>query len=222
METLGGFPNLPAMVRGRQAGQLARITLGEARRTVLAERSPEGRALAAPNDLIVRADGNIYFSDSTWGARSGKDVTTAVYRVSPSGQLSVAFSVNMPNGIVLSPDGNTLYVGSDAQNRLWQLALAPDGTPSPAQPFGNSGDPRTRLQVPDGLCVDDRGRVYVTNNSEDVRAIIVLERDGSFVGRIPFPVPPSNCSFGAADRRTLFVTTGRALYQVRMETPGLP
>jgi gluconolactonase len=206
----------------RWNGALARISLSEARRTVLAERSPEGRALDAPNDLTMRADGNIYFSDSNWGARPGKDAPTAVYRLSPNGQLSVAFSVSMPNGVVLSPDGNTLYVGSDAQNRLWQLPLAPDGTAGPAQPFGNSSDPRTRLHVPDGLCVDDRGRVYVTNNSEDVRAIIVLDRDGSFVGRIPFPVPPSNCSFGAADRRTLFVTTGRALYQVRMDTPGLP
>jgi gluconolactonase len=206
----------------RWNGALARISLGQERRAVLAERSPQGRALNAPNDLALRADGNIYFSDSNWGARPGKDAPTAVYRLSPAGQLSVALSVSMPNGIALAPDAGTLYVGSDTQDRLWRLALAADGTPGPAQPFGDSGDPRARLHVPDGLCVDDRGRVYVTNNSDDVRAIIVLDRDGSFVGRIPFPVPPSNCSFGAADRRTIFVTTGRALYQVRVDTPGLP
>jgi len=206
----------------RWNGALTRITSGEGRRAVLAERSPDGRALNAPNDLVLRADGNIYFSDSTWGARPGQHAPTAVYRISPTGQLSVAFQVNMPNGIVLSPDGKTLYVGSDVQDRLWRLPLAPDGTPGPAQPFGQSGDPQARLHVPDGLCVDDRGRIYVSNNSEDVRAIIVFDRDGNFAGRVPFPVPPSNCSFGATDRRTLFVTTGHTLFQVRMDTPGLP
>ena len=70
--------------------------------------------------------------------------------------------------------------------------------------------------------MDDAGRLYVTNNSEDVRAIVVFDREGNFVGRIPFPVPPSNCTFGGSDRRTLFVTTNHAIYQVRVDTPGLP
>ncbi len=210
------------LVCERWNGALVRTTAGEAKRTVLADRSPDGRPLNAPNDLTLRADGNIYFSDSRWGARPEKDAPTAVYRLSPSGQLSVAFAVNMPNGVVLSPDGNTLYVGSDAQDRLWRLPLAPDGTPGPAQPFANGNDPQARLHVPDGLCVDDRGRLYVTNNSDDVRAIIVFDREGNFAGRIPFPVRPSNCTFGGPDRQTLFVTTEHAIFQVRVDTPGLP
>jgi gluconolactonase len=206
----------------RWNGDLARLTPGESKRTVLADRSPEGATFNAPNDLAVRADGNIYFSDSHWGARPGKASPTAVYRLSPAGRISVAFAVNMPNGVVLSPDGDTLYVGSDTQDVLWQLPLDSDGTPGVAQPFGNLGDPRARLHVPDGLCIDDRGRLYVTNNSDDVRAIIVFERDGSYAGRIPFPVPPSNCTFGGNDRQTMFVTTSHAVYQVRVDTPGLP
>jgi gluconolactonase len=206
----------------RWNGLLARVRLGDGQRAVLAERSPEGNALDAPNDLTLRADGNIYFSDSHWGARPGKEAATAVYRLSPAGQVSVAFAVNMPNGVVLSPDGKTLYVGSDAQDRLWRLPVAPDGTVGPAQPFAASHDPQARLNVPDGLCVDERGRLYVTNNSEDVRAIIVFDSDGRFAGRIPFPVPPSNCTFGGRDGRLLFVTTAHALYQVRVDTPGLP
>jgi gluconolactonase len=76
--------------------------------------------------------------------------------------------------------------------------------------------------VPDGLCVDDRGRVYVTNNSAEASAIVVLDSVSRFVERIPFPVPPSNCTFGGADRRTLYVTTLHAIYEVPMTTPGLP
>jgi gluconolactonase len=203
----------------RWNGVLARVSRGE--RHVLAERSPDGQPLNAPNDLTIRRDGNIYFSDTTWGARPGVHAPTAVYRVAPDGALSVAFRVDMPNGVVLSPDGNTLYVGSDARDRLWRLTVATDGSVGSPQPFGD-GDERGRLHVPDGLCVDDRGRVYVANNSTEVSAIVVFDGTGRFVERIPFPSPPSNCTFGGSDRRTLYVTTLHALYEVAMGIPGLP
>ncbi len=207
----------------RWNGALVRVALsGTPERTVLADRSPEGKSLNAPNDLTLRADGNIYFSDTTWGARPGKHAPTAVYRVSPAGQLSVAVQVDMPNGVLLSPDGNTLYVGSDAQDRLWRMPVARDGTVGPAEPFGDDRNPQAKLRIPDGLCADDRGRIYVSNNNEEVRAIVVLDADGHFAGRIPFPVAPSNCTFGGPDRRTLYVTTLHAIYEVRGDTPGLP
>ena len=207
----------------RWNGALARID--GAQRSVVADRVPEGHppSLNAPNDLTLRADGNIYFSDTKWGARPGDHAPTAVYRVAPDGAISVAFQVDMPNGVLLSPDGATLYVGSDAQDRLWKLPIAPDGSVGEAAPFVDAHSvPGGKLHVPDGLCTDDRGRIYVTNNSDDVRAIQVFESDGRFAGRIPIPAPPSNCSFGGADRRTLFVTTLHAVYEVSVDTPGLP
>ena len=205
----------------RWNGALVRVSGTD--RHPLAERTPDGQPLNAPNDLTVRRDGNIYFSDTTWGMRPGAHAPSAVYRVAPDGALSVAFQVNMPNGVVLSPDGNTLYVGSDAQDRLWRLPVAHDGTVGSPAPFGNgTEDPQGRIHVPDGLCVDDRGRVYVANNSAEVSAIVVFDSTGRFVGRISFPTPPSNCTFGGADRRTLYVTTLHAIYEVPMATPGLP
>ena len=78
------------------------------------------------------------------------------------------------------------------------------------------------MHVPDGLCTDDRGRIYVANNSDDVSAIEVFDSDGRYAGKIAIPAPPSNCTFGGADRRTLYVTTLHAVYEVRVETPGLP
>ena len=62
----------------------------------------------------------------------------------------------------------------------------------------------------------------MANNSSEVSAIVVFDDAGRFAGRIVFPAPPSNCTFGGADRRTLYVTTLHALYQVPMRTPGLP
>jgi gluconolactonase len=234
------YPSVPTSTNGlavdsqghlvaceRWNGALVRITGGQ--RSVIADRGPAsvgsapGAPLNAPNDLTLRADGNIYFTDTKWGARPGAHAPMAVYRVAADGALSVAFRVDMPNGVVLSPDGGTLYVGSDAQDRVWRLPVAADGTVGAPAPFVDPQHvPDKKLHVPDGLCVDDRGRVYVTNNSAEVSAIEIFESDGRFAGRIPFPAPPSNCTFGGADRRTLYVTTLHALYEVRMETPGLP
>jgi len=205
----------------RWNGVLARVI--DSQRSVVADHGAAGLTLNAPNDLALRADGNIYFTDTTWGAQPGAHAPTAVYRVGPNGAQSVAFQVNMPNGIALSPDGNVLYVGSDAQDRLWRLPVAADGKVGTAEPFGNlDPTPLSKLHVPDGLCVDDRGRVYVSNNSADVSAIIIFDEDGHYFGRIPLPAPPSNCTFGGADRRTLYVTTPHALYEVQVDTPGLP
>ncbi len=211
----------------RWNGALARVAGGE--RTVVADRGPAGgpaggpASLNAPNDLTLRADGNVYFTDTKWGAKPGEHAPTAVYRVAPDGALTVAFRVDMPNGVLLSPDGNTLYVGSDAQDKLWRLPVAGDGSVGAAAPFVDSGNvPGGKLHVPDGLCIDDRARVYVTNNSDEVSAILVFDSDGRFAGKIPIPHPPSNCTFGGPDRRTLYVTTLHAIYEVPVETPGLP
>jgi len=205
----------------RWNGSLVRVAGGS--RTVLADHSPAGATLNAPNDLVLRGDGNIYFTDTTWGARPGVHAETAVYRISPSGALSVAFAADMPNGVALAPDGRTLYVGSDAHDRLWRLPVADDGSVGEARPFAaDHAVPGSRLHVPDGLCVDDRGRLYVANNSREVSALLVFEPDGRFAGRIPVPLPPSNCTFGGADRRTLYITTLHAIYEARTDTPGLP
>jgi len=207
------------LVCERWNGTLVRVSGGV--RRVLAGRSPAGATLNAPNDLVLRQDGNIYFTDSTWGAQPGEHARPAVYRVSPEGELRLAFATAMPNGIALAPDERTLYVGSDAEHRLWRLPLAEDGAVGSPEPFADTRR-QGKLHVPDGICVDDRGRVYVADNSTEISAIVVFDRDGRYAGRIPLPVPPSNCTFGGTDRRTLYITTLHAIYEARTETPGLP
>ncbi|HEY7371000.1 MAG TPA: SMP-30/gluconolactonase/LRE family protein [Polyangia bacterium] len=207
----------------RWNGVVARVAAGV--RTVLADHYPaqNGASLNAPNDIVTRADGNIYFTDTKWGARPGPHAPHAVYRIAPGGALSVAFAVSMPNGVALSPDGATLYVGSDDQNVVWRLPLDGAGAAGAATVIVDAARvPGGLFHVPDGICVDDSGAFYVPNNSDAVKAIQVFAPDGRYLGGIPIPDRPSNCSFGGADRRTLFVTTLHAIYAVDAATPGLP
>jgi gluconolactonase len=185
--------------------------------------SPGGLPLNAPNDLAVRRDGNVYFTDSDWGARPGSArARMAVYRVSPRGDLDRAIELEKPNGIALSPDQSTLYVGSDVQAKVWRLPLDAAGVPGAPSLLIDGARVPGGFKVPDGICVDDAGNLYVTNNADDVKAIVVFDPAGRSLGRIPFPQRPSNCTFGGEDRRTMYVTTLHAVYKVRMPTPGLP
>jgi gluconolactonase len=182
--------------------------------------------LNAPNDLVLRGDGNIYFTDTDWGARPGTPhAPMAVYRVSPPGALSLVLAMEKPNGIALSPDGGTLYIGSDVQAKVWKLPLDASGAgaagAAPSVLIDGARVPGG-FKVPDGICVDDHGNLYVANNSDEIKAIEVFDSAGELLGRIPFPAAPSNCTFGGADRRTLYVTTLHAVYEVRVPVPGLP
>jgi len=212
----------------RYNGRLVRVT-PEGKRTVLAESWPPstaghlGAPLNAPNDVVLRGDGNMYFTDTDWGAREGTPhAPTAVYRVSPAGGLSLVLQMQKPNGIALSPDGGTLYIGSDAQAKVWQLPV--DASGAVGAPTLLIDGPRVPggFKVPDGICIDDSGNLYVANNSDEIKAIEVFDAAGQLLGRIPFPVAPSNFTFGGGDRRTLYVTTLHAVYEVRVPVPGLP
>jgi len=183
----------------------------------------DGRSLNAPNDLAIRNDGNIYFTDSDWGTR--KDIAHApmgVYRIDPSGKLSRIFELAKPNGIALSPDGAVLYVGSDTQAKVWRLPLDAAGQPGTPAVFIEAAAVPGGFRVPDGICIDDAGDLYVTNNDDGLSSIVVFDATGHAKARIRFPARPSNCTFGGADRRTMYVTTLHAIYQLRMPVAGLP
>jgi gluconolactonase len=212
----------------RYNARLVRIS-PEGERQVLADAWPPstpgrpGTPLNAPNDVAVRADGNIYFTDTDWGARpGGAHAPMAVYRVPPSGPLDRVLQIEKPNGVALSPDGWTLYIGSDVQGKIWKLPLDAAGAAGAPVLLIDGARVAGGFKVPDGICVDDSGNLYVANNSDEIRAIEVFDAAGRLLGRIPFPVAPSNCTFGGADRRTLYVTTLHAVYEVRVSTPGLP
>lgn len=222
---LGLDPSGALLACERYNGRLVKIGAG-GQRIILADRWPPGEGgapLNAPNDLVVRGDGNVYFTDTDWGAREGvAHAPTAVYRVPPNGPVQRVLAMTKPNGIALSPDGTALYVGSDAQAKLWKLPVDASGAAGAPALFVDGAAVAGGFKVPDGICVDDAGNLYVANNADDVKAIVVFDPAGRQLGRIPFPVAPSNCTFGGGDRKTMYVTTLHAVYQVAMPTAGLP
>jgi gluconolactonase len=188
-----------------------------------------GQRFISPNDLVLRNDGNLYFTDPRFRApaQPSQGNVTRVYRVSPEGTVSVVESaLTNPNGITLSPDGSTLYVSASSGTGLRSYALDASGAPS----SGADVPLKPPLEAPDGMAVDCAGNIYVTEH--EARRITVLtgqaELIGSFGGRQVFDGDVNNLAFGGADGRTLFITTaieGSAhggLYAVQLSVPGLP
>ena len=171
----------------------------------------QGKHFNSPNDLVVRADGNVYFTDPDFqlGPRMSETNMRGVYRVSPSGAVSlVDGTLNQPNGITLSPDENTLYVGSAGRD-VFSYSLAADGgIAGMRKVFASPG-------ASDGLGIDCAGNVYVTSTT-----VQVFDVAGSKLGEIAVAEPPSNVAFGGPNRTTLFITAQGGLYSIELRVPG--
>lgn len=184
----------------------------------------DGGRFNSPNDVAVAADGTIYFSDPPYGlaGRPAELPFTGVYRRRPDGTLQVLITdMTRANGVVLSPDESTFYVADSEADFFRIYRFLSDGglsTPTqvPTTQQGGGGG--------DGLGMDDDGNLYVTTGGAPGGggAVKIYRPDGGYLGRIPVPQNTTNVSFGGADRRTLFITAGSALYQVRLQVPGKP
>lgn len=188
-----------------------------------------GQRFIAPNDLVIRSDGNLYFTDPRFlgsSSSAAQGSVTRVYRITPESEvLVVDDTLTNPNGITLSPDGSTLYVSSSSGTGLRSYALDASGAPA----AGVDVPLKPPLENPDGMAIDCAGNVYATEHN--ARRITVLtaqgELIGSFGGSAVFDSNITNLAFGGADGRTLFVTTviqgtHGGLYAVQLNTPGLP
>jgi gluconolactonase len=168
--------------------------------------TPISTGSAKPNDVIVRSDGNIYFTDPDSG----------FYRVSPAGAIGQPMKLSQstrPNGVVLSLDENTLYVGDVGGKTIAKYALGADGAVMAGAPFVS----QTKNDTVDGMCVDCAGNVYAGT----ANGVEVYSPAGAYLGTVPTG-ESSNCTFGGADRKTLYVTSRSVLKYVALAVPGLP
>jgi gluconolactonase len=180
---------------------------------VLAERW-QSKRLNAPNDLAVRKEGDVYFTDPAFGNQQDKRELDffGVYHISRKGELEViAKPKGRPNGIALAPDGRTLYVSnSDERNvRAYDLDKSGAGSNERTLISGIQG-------VPDGICVDEKGDLYVAANQ-----ILVYSPEGKALGMIPTEETPSNCAFGDPDLASLYITARTSVYRVRLDVKGI-
>src|SRR5438067_3502506 len=168
----------------------------------LAERW-EGKRFNSPNDLAIKSDGSIYFTDPDYGTpkdqRRELDFC-GVYRIAPDGKLSLLVKDFVkPNGIAFSPDEKRLYINdSDVSQRIMRVFdVQPDGTLANSRVFAEVKSPRGG--VPDGMKVDPHGNVYTSGGV----GVWVFGPDGHRVGIIEVPQVPANLCFGGADKKTL-------------------
>ncbi|MCA9693537.1 MAG: SMP-30/gluconolactonase/LRE family protein [Nannocystaceae bacterium] len=190
--------------------QVTRIVGGD-QTEVLADNF-EGGTFNSPNDLISHPNGIIYFTDPTYGGM-GSLGFQGVFARAPDGVVTlVAGDMTAPNGVILSPALDTLYVSDSMLGLVSAFPVDPDGVTGPGQLFVETGGGG------DGLTVDANGNLYVATGA----GVLVLRPDGTSWGTIAFPQEPSNCTFGDDDLRTLYVTARTGFYSVRLAVPGLP
>jgi len=179
--------------------------------TVLVD-SHAGGKLNSPNDVVVQVDGTLWFTDPPYGLkkRPKEQPFNAVYRLDPGATEPVAVVTNLsyPNGLAFSPDGKFLYVAESdwriKPNFVMRYVVNADKTPSGGVRFAE-----VERGAADGLRVDGQGRLFCTSGL----GVEVFDPDGERVEAIRTPKPASNCCFGGAEGKTLFITARDVLYR---------
>ncbi|MCW8848979.1 MAG: SMP-30/gluconolactonase/LRE family protein [Melioribacteraceae bacterium] len=179
----------------------------------------EGKKLNSPNDLIVKSDGSIFFTDPDFNIPQGQKKEldfNGIYRISPSGNLQLLDKLALPNGICFSPDESKLYVNDSQAHKIYVWDVVDDSTITNKKLF---------FTVPiifgyaDGMKIDSAGNIYCTCSS----SVWVISPSGDQLGKIDLPanVSASNCTWGDTDRKTLFITAGKSVYKIRPLITGI-
>ncbi len=175
----------------------------------------EGKLLNGPNDLWIRPDGGIYFTDPFykrpyWKRGPIEQDVQGVYYLSPDRKTvkRVAADLKQPNGIIGTPDGQTLYVADIRAKKTYAYAIQPDGGLADKRLFCELGS--------DGMTIDTAGNVYLTG-----KGVTVFDKTGKQIEHIAVPERwTANVCFGGKDMRTLFITACKGLYSLNMRVAG--
>jgi len=187
----------------------------------------QGKRLNSPNDVVVRSDGTVYFTDPTYGRMPVFGVERAqelefqgLYRIARGRALYCeANDFSQPNGLCLSPDEKILYVNDTTRAHIRAFDVAPDGSLRDGGVFAQrigSGD--YDEGVVDGMKCDEHGNVYVTGP----RGIWVFDARGAHLGVIRMPEIAGNLNWGGPDWRDLYCCCSTSIYRVRMKVRGSP
>ena len=182
--------------------------------------SYQGHRLNSPNDVVVRSDGSIYFTDPPYGLKDGKIWKelpfNGVYRITCRGEVELLVDdFDRPNGLAFSPDERILYVDDTVRKHIRTFDVSPDGVLSNGRLFAElkAEEPG----APDGMKVDCHGNVYCTGPG----GIWIIDPTKNCLGRILTPEIPANVAWGDADWKTLYITARKSIYKIRLNIPGI-
>jgi len=176
----------------------------------------QGKLLNGPNDVWIRPDGGLYFTDpyykrDYWKRGPEEQDCHGVYYLAPDHKrlIRVVHDLQQPNGIIGTPDGKTLYVADIDGNKTYSYTIQKDGTLTNKQLFCELGS--------DGMTLDNEGNVYLTG-----KGVSIFDKTGKMIDHIEIPEAwTGNICFGGADMHTLFITASKSLYSVKMRVKGV-
>lgn len=173
----------------------------------------EGKRLNSPNDLVVKSDGTVWFTDPPYGLKGQAQELAGnwVFRLDLSTKKVTVVSkeFNMPNGIAFSPDEKKLYIADSGRpGRVGAFPVKEDGTLGTALYWMDGGS--------DGIRVDEKGNLYTTAGD----GVRIYNSEGQRVATIAVPEVPANVAFGGEDFKTLFITARTSLYSVELKVAG--
>jgi gluconolactonase len=192
--------------------------------TVLASHY-QGKELNSPNDIVVKSDGTIYFTDPPYGREAKVGIPRdcqldfhGLYRLDPSDNSLTLLSkdFNRPNGLCFSPDESLLYVNDTPEQTIRVFDVNEGGTLANGRLFAETGGDGPG--GPDGMKIDREGNLYCCAAG----GLHIFAADGIFLGCLRTPMQVTNFTFGDVDLRGIYLTGITTLYRTRARIPGLP
>ncbi|MBV9968520.1 MAG: SMP-30/gluconolactonase/LRE family protein [Xanthobacteraceae bacterium] len=191
------------------------------KRTVLADKY-EGHRFGGPNDVVVKSDGAIYFTDTFGSFRQReKDPRkeldfTGVYMWKDGKLALLVKDMPMVNGLAFSPDEKYLYVNGSRDNYVNRYEVKPDGTLANGKLFIDLSK-ETERGITDGMRVDTKGNLYETGPG----GVWIISPEAKHLGTIRAPEQATNVGFGDPDKKTLYIAARTGIYKIRVLTPGI-
>lgn len=204
------------LLLAQHAGRVSEVTDSLTTNPIATEYN--GMRLNSPNDLTVRSDGLIYFTDPTFGvSEEDQELDFAgVYRINADGSVELLYDrFRLPNGIAFSPDESYLYVNDSDTGQILRFDVLDNGNIVNPEPFANVGA-LAEMGGSDGMVTDTDGRLYTTGPN----GIIIYDQDRNVLERIPFDHQITNLAWGGEEKRELYVTSPSAIYRILMNAQG--